>query len=128
MNEKTLTKISVVGSVLSIILLYFITLNINPEGMAIGNLDRSLIGRSVSITGKITSLYVNNGNIFMNVADESGEIKAVLWKDTLEMVRANGIDSDAFEIGKKINMTGEIQEYKGELEIVPVKGVVKLVD
>jgi DNA/RNA endonuclease YhcR with UshA esterase domain len=128
MDEKTLTKISVVGSVLSIILLYFITLNINPEGMAIGNLDRTLIGRSVSITGKITSLYVNNGNMFMNVADESGEIKTVLWKDTLELIHANGIDSGTFEIGKKISITGEIQEYKGELEIVPVKGIVKLVD
>ncbi|MFH1237577.1 MAG: OB-fold nucleic acid binding domain-containing protein [Candidatus Aenigmatarchaeota archaeon] len=128
MNEKTLTKISVVGSVLSIILLYFMTLNIIPEGMAIGNLDRSLIGRSVSITGKITSLYVNNGNMFMNVADESGEIKAVLWKDTLEMIRINDINPDTFEVGKKIDITGEIQEYKGELEIVPVKGVVKLAD
>ena len=89
MNEKTLGRISVIGTCIGIVALYIITNQIFSSYVNIGDIDKSFIGKTVNITGEISDLSKTNGNYFMRIRDETGEIKIVLWSDTIELLKSN---------------------------------------
>jgi DNA/RNA endonuclease YhcR with UshA esterase domain len=94
--------------------------------MNIGDIDKSFVGKTVNVTGEITSISNNKGNIFINVKDETGEIKVVLWEDTIKSINANDLDTNKLNKGSKINIIGDVQIYRGEMEIIPIRGSVKI--
>ena len=125
MNEKRLIKAAVIGTVASIFKLYIFSNQISSLSVNIGDIDKSFTGKTVNITGEITSISNSRGNIFINIKDETGEIKVVLWEDTIKSI--NDIDINKLDKGSKINIIGDVQIYKGEMEIIPIRGSVKIV-
>lgn len=108
MQDKTLLKISIFTSIVGIVALYFI---MQPSEIRIGDINRDYTGRTVKVLGEISSKYESkNGHIFLKLADSSGEISVVIFNNT--KVERN------LEIGQMIEISGEIEEYKGELEII----------
>jgi len=126
MNEKILMKVSLIGTIGSILALYVVTSQIFSSSMNIGDIDKSFVGKTVNVTGEITSISNNKGNIFINVKDETGEIKVVLWEDTIKSINANDLDTNKLNKGSKINIIGDVQIYRGEMEIIPIRGSVKI--
>jgi RecJ-like exonuclease len=124
MNDRLLTKISIVGSIISVLTIYLLTFQLTSPSVKIGEIDKSFVGKAVNITGEVTSIAENEGNIFMQVKDETGEIKAVLWEDTIHSIDSSDIGK--MNVGDRINMIGDIQIYRGELEIIPIRGSVNL--
>lgn len=122
MNEKKLTKISAVGVCISIIALYIVTNQIFSVNVNIGEIDKSFIGKSVNITGTVVDITKNKGNFFVDLEDDTGKIKLILWEDTAELLQSNGIEINEMDKGNIINVVGEVQVYKGELEIIPIRG------
>jgi len=122
MNEKKLTKISAVGVCISIIALYVVTNQIFSVNVNIGEIDKSFIGKSVNITGTVVDITKNKGNFFVDLEDDTGKIKLILWEDTAELLQSNGIEINEMDKGNIINVVGEVQVYKGELEIIPIRG------
>lgn len=109
MQDKTLLKISIFTSIVGIVALYFI---MQPSEIKIGDINRNHIGKTVKVLGEIGSKYENkNGHIFLKLADSSGQINVVIFNNT--KVERN------LEVGQMIEISGEIEEYKGELEIIP---------
>jgi exonuclease VII large subunit len=65
----------------------------------------------VSITGEIKSKYVSEkGTAFLTLKDETGEINVVIFKGS--------VDISNVSVGNKIEIIGEAQKYKGELEVI----------
>jgi DNA/RNA endonuclease YhcR with UshA esterase domain len=122
MNDTMITKISVFGTIICILLLYAFTSQASSPRVNIGDIDRSFVGRSVNISGVIDNYSNNNGNIFMEVSDGTGNVKVVLWEDTIRSIE----NSSFLENGAKIIVIGEVQIYKGEIEILPLRGSVRL--
>lgn len=125
MNEKKLTKISIFGATISILTLYLITSNIVSSQVNIGDIDKSFVGKTINITGEITSIANNKGNVFISIKDETGEIRAVLWEDTIKSI--NDIDMSRLDEGSKVNIIGDVQIYKGEIEIIPIRGSLRII-
>lgn len=126
MNEKQLMKISAVGIIICFIILYLISIQDLSVDVKIGDIDRSYIGKTVDLTGEINNIFTNNGDVFFDIEDETGSIKVVLWEDTLDLLRMKNVNVSEMENGKSINIQGEVQVYKGELEVLPIHGNVKL--
>ncbi len=122
MKEKTLTKVCAAGTAASILALYIFTTQISSPRVSIGDIDRTFSGRTVNITGEITSLSESGGNYFLEIEDETGSIKVVIWGDALAMGDASGQNLSK---GNEMNVIGEVQIYKGELEIIPMRGNVR---
>lgn len=127
MNEKALVKVYVIGVFISLILLYLITLQNFYFYVKIGEIDKSFVGKTVNITGMITGIFEHNGNMFFDLKDDTGKIKVVLWKDTIELLNINNVNVSEISNGNTVNIIGNIQLYKGELEIIPIHGNVNLV-
>lgn len=124
MKEREVTRLCAIGAVISVFALYLITANISSSGVNIGEIDASFIGETVNVTGEVKRISHSEGNIFMNIGDESGEIKVVLWEDTIKSIDDNYVKN--MKEGVTINLIGEVQMYKGELEIIPMRGNVKV--
>ncbi len=128
MNEKKLARLSVAGIFVCFILLYLVTYNLSSLHVNIGEIDKSFAGKVVNITGFVKSIRENDGNIFMNLQDATGEIKIVLWEDTIRLLETKNIDANAIKIGESINVVGDVQIYMGELEVIPMRGNVRLIE
>jgi exonuclease VII large subunit len=103
-------KISIVIAIIGIIALFFIT-EYNKE--TIVNIEDLKIGQIERINGMVTSVYVSrNDHVFLKVADNTGEITVVAFKNS------NIDEAYDLENGDQISVLGRIDEYKGDLEII----------
>lgn len=103
-------KISIVIAILGIIALFFIT-QFNKENIV--KVEDLKIGQVERITGMVTSVYVSkNDHVFLKVADNTGEITVVAFKNS-------NIDT-AYELenGDQVSVLGRTDEYEGKLEII----------
>ncbi|NIO22442.1 MAG: exodeoxyribonuclease VII large subunit [Candidatus Aenigmarchaeota archaeon] len=126
MNEVKLTKISFFGVVIGLIAIYFLATQIHSFHVNIGEIDSGYVGRTVNITGRVTDLTTNKGNMFFDLEDKTGKIKVVLWKDTLELLELSGVNINEIGNGEELNIVGNVQLYKGELEVIPIREHVKV--
>ena len=126
MHEKQLMKISFVGSILGIIALYILVLNLNYQQVDIGKIDKTMVNKIVKTSGKISEFKTGKTTSF-NLKDEAGEIKVVFWEDTLEQLELSGFDLNQLKNGAKIEIVGTIQLFKGELELIPLRGQIKII-
>ena len=126
MNERNLVKISVIGVSISLVLLYLITSQIFSSSVKIGEIDRSFVGKTVNITGEVTRIFQSKGHVFFDLKDDTGKVKVVLWEDTLELLEINNVNTSEIRNGKSINIIGDVQLYKGELEVIPIRGNVNI--
>ncbi len=126
MNERSLMKISVIGVSISLVILYIITSQSFSFHVKIGDIDKSFIGKTVNVTGEITGMFKSKGHVFFDLKDDTGNIKVVLWNDTLELLDINNVNISEIRDGKRINIIGNIQLYKGELEVLPIRGNVNI--
>ncbi len=128
MDDKTLVKVSLIGSVIGIIVLYFAVLNINSNSVKIGEISGNLVGSVVNVTGTVESVYKHkNGHLFVNLKDETGKIKVVIWSDTVEGMRLAGVNVSEIKKGSKLQVTGTVEMYKGGMEIIPLRSQIRLV-
>ena len=103
-------KISIVIALVGILALFFITKFSSEETISIKELK---IGQIERASGMVTSVYISkDDNAFIKVADNSGEITVVAFKNS------NIAEVYDLEVGDQISVLGRIEEYKGELEII----------
>jgi exonuclease VII large subunit len=127
MNEGKLTKICIVGVVLSMAALYFVIIQIYSVHVKIGEINKEWVGKNVNITGSISDLRISKGHMFFNLKDETGKIKVVVWNNTLELLYLNGVNISEIKDGKSVNVIGNVQIFRGELEIIPIREQVKII-
>lgn len=122
MNGNKITLAAAVGTVICIFILYTITFQVSSRTVNIGEIDSSYAGTAVNITGEIISIREGGGNLFIGMKDTTGAIKVVLWEDSIKSMMMKDVDISRLEIGAKINVIGDIQIYKNEIEIIPMRG------
>ncbi|HDD46080.1 MAG TPA: hypothetical protein ENG42_01270 [Candidatus Aenigmarchaeota archaeon] len=120
MNERTLVRCCVVGIISGIILIYFLSKVQVYQHIDIGKINRNYIGQVVNITGEVKRVKNKNGNLFVTVADESGEVLVVIWKSIAEASKTKGNDLKEMKVGDNVTIIGEVSMYKGRLEIIPI--------
>ncbi len=119
MDEKQLAMTSIAGSVISLIAIYIIVSSMGPGDVNIGHITSEHAGKAVKVTGIIVDMVVKEGNAFFTLADGTGEIRVVLWEGILRELERDGLDTSALRENVTISIEGEVDVYRGQLEIVP---------
>ncbi len=128
MNEKQLMRLSVLGSVFGIVALYFVAMNLCMPLVDIGEITGEIIGNTVVVKGTVSDVYFHkDGHIFFNLKDETGEVKIVLWDDTVKQLELNHVKVRELKNGDRLEVTGVVELYKGTLEIVPLRAQVRFI-
>lgn len=106
MKETTLLKIAVIISLAGLVLLYIISDEIELSESSIEKINKGDIGEVVKVSGVINSITATDKVTFLTI-EKTGEIKVIVF-DKL----------DYLEEGMYIEVIGEIEEYKGEREVI----------
>ncbi len=118
LSERGLLKISLIGTVIGLVALYFVVGTLVPEEKVIGEISTGSIGAFVEVSGTISEFRQSEGNIFFTLEDSSGSIKVVLWKNVLDRLVLKGFDLEKLKDGNKVVVEGSVEGYKGEMEII----------
>lgn len=113
MRERFLMRISFMGSIIGLIAIYMIVSQMDYSSVKIGSITGEMIGETINITGAVRDVFVHeDGHIFVSLFDDTGEIKVIIWSDTAKEL------SETIEKGKYVNFIGNVNLYKGELELI----------
>jgi len=83
------------------------------EPRDIGDLSEEDVGRSYEIEGQIVAVNPFSKGVRWTVEDGTGTIIVLVWQNVLAPL------STPFDVGTRVRVSGEIEVYKGTLEIVP---------
>lgn len=76
-----------------------------PEQPPLDEIDPSWTGETIEVSGEIKSRSYSDGNLFLELGDR--ELKVVQFET-----------ENRFSEGDKVTVTGTVQIYQGEMEIV----------
>lgn len=112
-DDENLKRISLILAVIGIIMIYVVTLFIEPQQVSIKDLTENDVGKNVVVNGTIISYSINNENIFIKLTDGTGNITVVMFERT-----ARGQLVYDMKEGGFVSVAGKVNIYKSELEIV----------
>jgi aspartyl/asparaginyl-tRNA synthetase len=106
MKESTLLKLALTASVLGLILLHIISTQIDVKDYRPAKLN-SNVGEDIRLSGVIKKISDKDGVIFIDV-EHKNKVTVVLFTD----------DAVNLNKGDNVEVIGEVQDYKGENEII----------
>ncbi|MEK6852575.1 MAG: exodeoxyribonuclease VII large subunit [Nanoarchaeota archaeon] len=111
MQTPLLIKISLTTAIVGLILLIYLSQNLEPKIISISEVNFEMLDNYVKITGTITEVRQTQGLYIFEVGDISGKITATYFKDKI-------IDkSFEFSIGDEVEILGKVSEYEKEIQI-----------
>ncbi|OYT41221.1 hypothetical protein B6U80_01815 [Candidatus Pacearchaeota archaeon ex4484_26] len=112
MQTSLLFKIALTTSLIGLLLLFFLSENLEPRLLPVGKIDEKLFDEYVKISGEIANVKETSGLYILSVKDDSGEISVILFKNKKK------ID---FVQNRIIEVIGKVSEYRGKPEIEAVE-------
>ncbi|NQV08355.1 hypothetical protein HQ529_00720 [Candidatus Woesearchaeota archaeon] len=108
MREKTLMKLGLLFSVIGMIFLYFFSEIIDVNQVLINNIKNEDVGDDIRIVGIVDDIKDFEKTMIIDIKEGQEIVSVVIFKDgKLEIKK-----------GSKIDVWGEIKEYKGKLELI----------
>jgi len=101
-----------------LVILFLAASMAHPQEVDIGSLSSSMLGAKVRVSGEIVKVRIHeDGHVFLRVRDDSGEVAVPIFRNV-----AQEVDNRCLALGMRISVVGRVQEYRGELEVVPWEG------
>lgn len=126
MNDRQLMRLCFLGSMAGIAAIYLVSLQIESSPVGAGEVTSGMTGSVVKVRGEVVDLYRHsNGHVFFSVRDDTGKVRVVLWQNEVERLELSGFNASGIRNGLSAEVTGTVEMYRGEPEIIPVRGDVK---
>jgi len=121
-KKDPMLLVSMILSIIGLILIYIASVGSKPNYTSIGDIDPDLVGRTVSVAGFITDVVYNpKGHIFLTISDGNENLQVALFHDYVKALNDAGISGRNFTKGKLINVTGTLDVYNNQFQIIPRK-------
>ena len=121
LSRNKLILLSAVASVLGVGIIYLVGVFSQPTETNLEDISSDLVGKTVSTTGYIMYKSITpTGHIFLTISQNKAKIEVPLFSNFVQKMRDEG-KSTNFKVGQKIFVEGVVDEYKGQLQIVPRK-------
>ena len=118
--KNHLVIICFVCSLTGLVLIYIADVNLQPIQMKISEISFETVGRKVVTSGYITYVRTHpEGHIFLTIGYSGDKIQVPLFNGFVSSLEENGLSKDDFQKGKRIVVEGLVDEYEGQLQIVP---------
>jgi len=94
------------------------------EARAIGDITSADVGRTVILTGTLGKMEIFSAGVKFILYDTTGDIILLLWQNVYDAIP----EADQLVAGAHVEVEGQIEEYQGDLEIIPEADGVKVGD
>ncbi len=120
LSKNFLLILSLSVSISGLVLIYFASLNIEPQKIAIRDITADMEGRRITTAGHLTEKRIHeDGHLFLTLSDNKTKIQVPLFSDFMSSLNQVGITEDDFRLNDKISVRGILENYKGKLQIIP---------
>jgi DNA/RNA endonuclease YhcR with UshA esterase domain len=121
MKEEKLVLICLFTSLIGLILIYFAAINLKPIETKVSQINPTLLGKTVKTTGVIINKRSSKeGHIFLTISDNKSQIQVPLFYNFIKSL-SETFDLNQLKVGRKISVVGTVDEYMGDLQIIPRK-------
>ncbi len=107
MKESILLKIALICSLVGVLILFFISDNVEPKGKAISKINMENVGEDIKLKGYISKITDLEKVMFIEITQPE-KIDVVLFKKG---------NITLYE-GSYVEILGEIDEYGGEMQVI----------
>jgi DNA/RNA endonuclease YhcR with UshA esterase domain len=94
-----------------------------PPETVIGALTAADVGRAVTLRGTLGEREIFSKGVRFQLDDGTGAIVLLLWQNVYDEIS----DVERLAPGAQVEVTGQIEAYRGELEIVPEMDEVRVI-
>jgi DNA/RNA endonuclease YhcR with UshA esterase domain len=94
------------------------------EAQPISDVTAADVGQTLTLEGTLGPLETFSAGVKFSLDDGTGTIILLLWQNVYD----DTPDADRLVEGATVRVTGEIEEYQGDLEIIPEADGVELVE
>lgn len=115
MDERNLLKLCLICSVIGLVALFFGVQLKEAKAIEISEINKEKIGEEVIVEGRVTNKYYNGEHLFFDLEGDKEKIDVVIFQDDIEK---GNIEPEKIKESDKIRVTGKIEIYNGELEII----------
>lgn len=120
LTKNFLLILSLFISIIGLILIYFASINIEPQKIVISDITGDMEGRRIVTTGYLVEKREHkDGHLFLTISDNKTKIQVPLFSDFMNNLEPIGITEKDFHLNDKISVRGILENYKGQLQIVP---------
>jgi DNA/RNA endonuclease YhcR with UshA esterase domain len=95
-----------------------------PAQTTVGALTAADVGRVVTLRGTLGEREAFSSGVRFRLDDGTGDITLLLWQNVYDETPGTGV----LAAGVQVEVTGQIEAYRGELEIIPEADGVRVVD
>jgi len=113
MSDSRLRNISLLIALAGIAIIAVVAFLVKPGITQIGAITDGDVGERIIINGTIADYGTSDGNVFIDVKDETGAIEVVMFERT-----ARGRDVYSLSNNDAVIVEGQINIYKGRLEVI----------
>lgn len=116
LSERSLYRISFFLAIAGIVAVFLVSSGIEPQEIRISKITGDFLGRTVSVSGIIGDkpYWHEDGHLFFTLSDGPWEMKVVFFESAAK--KLPGLKN--LSKGMNVTVTGKVNEYKNELEIV----------
>ena len=108
-----MAKISLVLAIVGVVALFFVVESIKPRGVRIGEIGYSMVGETIIVNASVKDISSRGGHVFLKLFD-GNQIGAVMFeRDARRQPEVYNLSENDF-----ITVVGEVNDYRGDLEIV----------
>jgi DNA/RNA endonuclease YhcR with UshA esterase domain len=95
-----------------------------PQIMPIGRLTTAEVGQTLTVAGTLSEPQTFSSGIKFALSDPTGTVILLLWQEVYEAIP----DGDLLAPGTELEVTGRIDQYRGDIEIIPEAAGVKVME
>lgn len=118
MNVEKLNIYLIILTIISLFLLFIFSYLYKPTEITVTKDLSNYLNKVVSISGNIKEITLKENNLFFNICDFSRCVKIVYFNPSKN---SKDIINSAYANKKKINVTGKVELYNNEFEIILYK-------
>ena len=82
---------------------------------AIGDVTLGDVGQTITLAGTLGEKEIFSAGVKFPLNDDSGTIILLLWQDVYDVMP----NADRLVAGTRVEVVGRVDEYQGDLEIIP---------
>jgi len=112
-TDEQIRRIALAMAIIGVAGIAVISQYTGPEKLKANAVTNNKIGRLAEVSGTIASYFSKDGNVFIDLQDETGTLQVVMFERTAR----NQKEVYGLKKGDNITATGKILLYKSEIEM-----------
>jgi DNA/RNA endonuclease YhcR with UshA esterase domain len=119
MEDKKIFKLALFTAIFGLVGMMFSASYITPQNVQIKEINRGMLDKEVSVEGLVTDVSQSQkgGTYFLELMDETGKIKLVIFESAASEIEKTNINIENFN-KRRIRVVGKVAEYQGSMELI----------